>query len=200
MKKLRCTSCGAELKVEDNNEYAICEHCGSRYKLKDDLNINIKVDDDIKKVITSSARGFSKFMLIPIVMFVVVFCLIIFFAIKSRIDFNNKVDENKQKNEEQQEIMDKLNEKSEKQLFNWKFTSAAGTKSAFFVKEILDDIIESNKIYDRKINLLFNGKTMNDENDIISIKHSLNDKDNYEVSKNYDDNGYINEIKVEKIN
>lgn len=69
MKKLRCTSCGAELKIEENKEYAICEHCGSRYKLNEDFNINIKLDDNVKDVINNSlgtVKHFSKFLLIPI--------------------------------------------------------------------------------------------------------------------------------------
>ena len=53
MKKLRCTSCGAELKVDDNKEYAVCEHCGSKYKLNEDVNINIKLDDNIKVTFNS---------------------------------------------------------------------------------------------------------------------------------------------------
>ena len=27
MKKLKCENCGANLKIEDNNEYAYCEYC-----------------------------------------------------------------------------------------------------------------------------------------------------------------------------
>ena len=76
MKKLRCTSCGAELKIEDNNEYAICEHCRSRYKLNEDLNINIKLDDNIKEVIDNTlgvSKRFSKFLFIPILLFIIVF-------------------------------------------------------------------------------------------------------------------------------
>lgn len=196
MKKLRCTSCGADLKLEANKEYAICEHCGTKYQLNDDLNINIKIDDDIKKVITSSAKVSSKLMLIPILVFVAIIACIVFFVIKTKTDFSNKIDINRQNNEEK---IKELNEESEKQFFNLKFTSASGTKNTFFLKTILDDIINSNKVYDRKIALIFNNKSTTNESEIIQIKHSLNDKDSFEVSKNYDDDGYISEIKVEKI-
>jgi DNA-directed RNA polymerase subunit M/transcription elongation factor TFIIS len=45
MEKLKCTSCGGHLDVEENKEYAVCKHCGARYKLNEDININIKVND-----------------------------------------------------------------------------------------------------------------------------------------------------------
>lgn len=199
MKKLRCSSCGAELKVNDDKEYAICEHCGTKYKLNEDLNVNIKIDDEVKEVIAKGAKGFSKLMLIPVIIFIIFFICIIFFIIKSRIDFNNKVEDTTQKYEEQDKNVDKFNEGIEKYSFNFNFTNAAGTKSTFFLKNILDDIIESNKTHDRKVSLVFNGQSTTEEAEIIKIKQNLNDKDNFEVSKNYDDDGYINEIKVDKI-
>lgn len=32
MKKLKCDNCGANLKIDDNNEYAYCEYCNLKYK------------------------------------------------------------------------------------------------------------------------------------------------------------------------
>lgn len=61
----------------------------------------------------------------------------------------------------------------------------------------MDEIIESNKTHDRKVSLVFEGKETTNEKEIIEIKHSLSG--DYEVSINYDDDGYVNKIIVEKI-
>ncbi|MCR4581277.1 MAG: hypothetical protein K5666_02060, partial [Bacilli bacterium] len=88
MKKLKCTSCGGNLEVEDNNEYAKCAYCDTRYKLNEDKTINIKIDDSVAK----SFKGMSKYMIIPFVMvfiFVIVIgCIIFKTATKSQTDFD----------------------------------------------------------------------------------------------------------------
>ena len=35
MKKLRCSSCNGELTLDENKEYATCNYCGTKYKLKE---------------------------------------------------------------------------------------------------------------------------------------------------------------------
>ena len=84
MKKLRCTSCGAELKVEENQEYAVCEHCGSKYKMNEDLNINIKIDDNVKDVIKSGGKAFSKLLLIPVGIFAIGIIAVLLFTFTVR--------------------------------------------------------------------------------------------------------------------
>ena len=198
MKKLKCSSCGATLKVEENNEYAVCSHCGSKYKLKEDLNVNIKLDDNVKEVLNNglgTVNHVSKFMFIPIILIIIVFVLVFVFG------FMNSNKNKKIVDDKQQEIADKINKQQEavkKEIFNFQFNNDNGTKSAFFLERILDEIIQSNKKYDRKVLLVFNGKETFDESEIIEIKHSLDG--NYEVSLNYDDEGYINKINVDKIN
>ena len=197
MEKLRCSSCGAELQVEENKEYAICNHCKSRYKLNEDLNVNIKLDDNMKEVLNNSlgtAKHFSKFMLIPIIIFVIIFILIFFFAFTNINKTKETINNNKNQIEEQINIQQ---DSVKKEFFNFQFSNDNGTKSAFFLESTLDEIIQSNKIYDRKVILVFNGTETTDETEIINIKHSLDG--DYEVSFNYDEDGYINKIIVDII-
>lgn len=199
MKKLRCTSCGAELKVDDNKEYAVCEHCGSKYKLNEDVNINIKLDDNIKDVINNGfmfGKKFSKFALIPIGIFVIFIVLIILFSFKSSADFEKRNRENEQEFEEQ---VNKGKEEGEKYSFNFQFVGDEGTDYGNLVSDTIDDIIKSNKTHDKKVTLVYNGESFTDENKMIEIKHSLGEWDKYEVVINYDDDGYVNEIKIDKI-
>ena len=51
----------------------------------------------------------------------------------------------------------------EKSSFNNQFENDSGTKSAFFLESILDDIIKNNKTNKRKIILIFDGKEITDE-------------------------------------
>ena len=75
MEKLKCSSCGAVLEVEDDKEYAKCPYCGSKYKLNQDMNINIKLDDNMKEVMDEHlgmVKRSSKFIFLPIIVFILV--------------------------------------------------------------------------------------------------------------------------------
>ncbi len=182
MKKLNCTSCGGHLEVESNNEYAFCRHCGARYKLNEDLDINFKVDDSVKDVLKGGFKVFkfaSKMALIPIFLFFIAFIVVtlsVFKTIRS----------------------EGFQEQRKVETFNVKFVNGNGTKQAIIVKKTLDNIIQSNKTNKRQITLIYEGTKTTDENEIIDIKHSLDGE--YEVSHKYDDSGYIIEIKIDKIN
>ena len=197
MKKLNCSSCGAELRIEENKEYAVCDHCGSKYKLNEDLNINIKLDDNVKDVINTSfgtVNKASKFMFVPIFIFVIAFSLILFIGIRSINRSRNNSNENKK---QQEENINKQQEEVKKDVFNFQFVNDNGTKSAFLLESTLDEIIQSNKLYNRKVTLVYNGKETTDETEIINIKHSL--EGDYEVSLDYDDEGFIYKIRVDAI-
>lgn len=192
MEKLRCSSCGGEMTIDENKEYATCNYCGTKYKLNKDVNVNIKLDENTKEVLSDGFGRINKFswiIFIPIIIFFVIFVIMLVNMNSFNIGISNSHDNY----EEEKEIDDSF----EKSSFNVQFFGANGTKSDFFLGYILDDIIQSNKTNDRKVVLVFDGKEISDENEIIDIKHSLSG--NYEVSLNYDDAGYINKIVVDKI-
>lgn len=218
MEKLKCTSCGGHLQVEDNKEYAVCDHCGARYKLNEDLNINIKLDDNMKEILNGEFGTMGKnlkFMVIPAIAF---FCFIIIVMVISSIDeaANRRTAIERQKEMEesmkkQQEIFseqfekgqEKINEnmksiedESDKDMFNLQFELENGTQNAFFLKSTLDKIIRSNNKYDRKVTLVINGIETTNEQEIVNIKQSLDG--DYEVSISYGDDGYINKVIVNK--
>ena len=179
MEKLRCSSCGAVLEVDDDKEFAKCKYCGSKYKLNQDMNINIKMDDNTKEVINGTfgnIKQAQKFAFVPIIIFIIAFISIAFIGFK---------------------VANRSNKDWNVSSFNSKFSNDAGTRNDFFLKSTLDEIIESNKTHDRKVSLVFEGKETTNEKEIIEIKHSLSG--DYEVSINYDDDGYVNKIIVEKI-
>ena len=127
---------------------------------------------------------------VPIFIFVIAFSLILFIGIRSR----NNSEENKK---QQQENINKQQEEVKKDIFNFQFVNDNGTKSAFLLESTLDEIIQSNKLYNRKVTLVYNGKETTDETEIINIKHSL--EGDYEVSLDYDSEGFIYKIRVDTI-
>ena len=154
MKKLNCSSCGAELRIEENKEYAVCDHCGTKYKLNEDLNINIKLDDNVKDVINTSfgtVNKASKFMFLPIFIFIIAFSLILFIGIRTINRSRNNNEENRKQTEEK---VNNQQEEVKKDIFNFQFVNDNGTKSAFLLESTLDEIIQSNKLYTRKVTLV----------------------------------------------
>ena len=202
MKKLKCSSCGGEISVDDDKEYGTCPYCGTKYKLNEDINLNIKLDDNTKEVLNAglgTAKHFSIFFIVPIVLFVFIFISMVVFGFihSSRVDKNFE-DSVKQQQEDSEKLQEQTKNEWDKHSFNSTFFGANGTNNAFFVKNTLDDIIQSNKTNDRKITLVFNGVETMDESEIINMKHSLSG--DYEVSLNYDEDGYINKIVLEELN
>ena len=176
MEKLKCSSCGGHLEIEENKEYAVCKYCGARYKLNKDLNVNIKLDDNMKEVLNNglgTAKHVSKFFFIPIIIFIIVIFAIVIY---NSLTFDSKTN---------------------KSSFNFQFSLVSGTKDAFFVNTTLDKIIESNNTHGRKVALVFDGKETTDKSEILEIKHSLSGT--YKVSINYDDEGYVSKIVLEKL-
>ena len=193
MEKMRCSSCGGEITIDNDKEYGKCPYCGTKYKLKNDINFNIKLDDNIKDVLNNSTNRFSKFLLIPILsVSIIIFTIIIILVLRFNSQYKS-VNINKNNNSIYNSLVDNITKKS----FNSQFLGANGTKNDFFLRHTLDDIIESNKTHERKVILEFENKEITDEKEIIEIKHSLSG--NYEVSFNYDEEGFINKIIVEKI-
>lgn len=93
--------------------------------------------------------------------------------------------------------IEKENAKEEVIKFNNTLTNLQGTQSKFFLSGYLDNIITKNKTYsNHTITVTYNDITTTEEDEIIKIKHSLKDGYKYEVSVDYDTNGYINRVKI----
>ena len=88
----------------------------------------------------------------------------------------------------------------EKEKFNFQFVHAAGTKVGFFVRNTFDDVIKSNKTNkEHLVKVKFNKKETTDVEVIKNMKKSLKDQKQYEVSVDYDKDGFVNKITVENI-
>lgn len=198
MKKLKCTSCGGEMTIDANKEYATCNYCGTKYKLNDDINININVDDDIKNVFHNGISHIGKikyFLFIPIMIFVIIMVISIFSfnRISNNMKDNSNLDEIYENTTETQE---NIQENQNVRMFNTVYEMYSGTQDKFFVEALLNRIITNNqKNKNQLINVIYKENNTTDVNEIINIQKAL-DSENLTVIFDYDDKGYINNVTI----
>lgn len=91
-----------------------------------------------------------------------------------------------------------FNKDFELKKFNAVIEMYAGSSSGFHVKSLLDQIITKNKTEARKITLNACGVETQDETTIRNLKGNFGDFDNYEVILDYDGEGFITKVRIQK--
>ena len=85
-----------------------------------------------------------------------------------------------------------------KQSFNGKFEIYTGTQFGASITILFDEIITNNKKNsDNKIEVIFDNRTTSEPNKIKEMKKKIQTLNNYEVSADYNEKGYINKITIE---
>jgi len=119
--------------------------------------------------------------------------------------------EQEEEEKKQQELEDKIKKEQEeyhenfsKDSFNSTFEMNQGTKSGMFAKSQVDNIIKNNKKdKEHLIEVIFDGTSYGtDPSNISNVKNNLrefngNEFQEYEISLDYDDNGYVNKVTIE---
>lgn len=204
MKKLKCESCGAKLKIKENNEYAICEYCGVEYKLNE--NVNVDIGENMQQTLKNTGKFMSKVSMLYIIIFGIIFLTIFGFIIFNNVKFFRRAEKIEDYNNSAINIKNDLTDNVEEKIsesdirsFNITFEMYSGTESKFFVENLLDKIVTNNKTNkERVINVVYNEISITDAEKIIDLKHSLEDKD-YEVVLDYDEIGFVYQIRIEDI-
>ncbi len=86
-----------------------------------------------------------------------------------------------------------------KKDFNWNYETNSGTQRGINVTEMLDKVITNNKTNDRKITVVYNNTTTDEPDVIKSLKSNFDEWTDYEVSLDYDEDGYVNKITIEDL-
>ena len=90
-------------------------------------------------------------------------------------------------------------EDMDKDSFNNTFEMRAGTQYGSFVSLLLDDVITNNKTNaDHIIEVVFDDVTTSNSDEIKNMKKDLGTFSQYEISLDYDENGYVNKATIEK--
>ena len=86
--------------------------------------------------------------------------------------------------------------------FNGSIELYSGTASRLFAETMLDNIVTSNKKNDRKITVKYNKIKTQDTTEIKNIKkeiHNMKASTDFDISCEYDKDGYIYEVTIEKM-
>lgn len=207
MKKLKCTSCGGNMTVDSNNEYATCSYCGTKYKLNQDINVNLNIDEDIKEAFigTRQMGKFGLIIILPIIVFIFIFVIsnILFDrrVNEDRVQFEQNYEDttnNMQQIQEElknnEENIDEFENKVSTSSFNWKLETHSGVQRKFFVELLLSDVIASNnKNKEQLIEVVIGNRSTKDIDEITEIRKTLSQEE-YTVIFDYDEKGYINKV------
>ena len=176
MKTYKCKSCGANLDVDEKKKFVTCKYCETKYSTKDLYEEDKKKAKEKNK--TSKLDSVTKSMMVVPVVFVIIFVMVTIFGIIIFSTAHNAYD---------------------KTEFNLHFTNRNGTQSTFFVKDIIDEVIDSNSKNERKIEVKYQDKKTSDIEEIRDIKNNLKSYQ-YDVIYEYDKDGFITVIRLEEIN
>lgn len=99
--------------------------------------------------------------------------------------YNNKI------SEDEDEII--------KTSYNISFEMYQGSKIGSTLKIVLDKVITNNKKEDRKITVNYMGIETKDPDEIKDLKKTFDDSDKFEISYEYDENGYIYKVIIENL-
>lgn len=109
-------------------------------------------------------------------------------------------------NEQQEEMNDKINsqkkEQEEKQAktdFNSTIEMYANMETGFHLKSMIAEVITSNKKNsEHQITVEYGDIKASEESEMKNVRNSLDDITRYMVILNYDEDGYINKVEIEK--
>jgi len=204
MQKLKCESCGGNIKIEEDKEFATCPFCKTKYKLNETKNVYIKLDDNTKELLENSMHNFGKMSKIALIPFIAAFLIILIVTITIILNTSKKTNSpNIINNQNEQNIDATINEAKKlisKSSFNSKFEIYSGTQSKFFIEKLLNNAVTNNKTNkDLLVTVIYKDETTTNPNEIVNIKHLLNDRNKYEIKLEYDEDNYVNTITIEDL-
>lgn len=84
--------------------------------------------------------------------------------------------------------------------FNSTYEIQAGKTSGTFLSDLLDEVVTNNKINEEhKIAIIYGDISSMEEDKIKEIKNTLENFTDYDVSLDYDSDGYVNKITISNI-
>ena len=196
--ELKCNNCGAQLKVEEGTSQVKCEFCGSTFSVDDAYNEGYKytkgvlkahseqMEEDFNKAQDLMDSFIGKPSRVFSIAFVAIFILIFgFIGYRIYTTFTDN---------------EKEHDSFEVNSFNTPYETDAGKRSGFFIVGTLDDIVTNNKTNKSHIiAVVYNGITATEEKSIKEIRNMLSENKDYDVSLDYDSNGYVNKFTIEDI-
>ena len=83
--------------------------------------------------------------------------------------------------------------------YNGAFEVYKGSNSGTQLKRFLDEVITTNKKYEKKITIKYLVTETQDTEEIQNMKLNIKDSNNFEITFDYDADGYINKATIQKV-
>lgn len=128
------------------------------------------------------------------IVFFGIIVLIILIIVGTMISRFSKMDKNsKDFNDLSNNVVNKI----EIENFNYEIELYSGTQYGQMVKVLLDNIVTKvKKNTEHPISVVYNSKKISKADEITALKKQINTTTEYEVSMNYDSNGFINKVTI----
>lgn len=197
IKELKCKNCGAKLEIDDNVKKVTCKYCNTEFSVEDAYNDGYNFEKGRMKAQTEQLEEINNilknnpifknffpsenvFMLLVIV-FLIIFASVFIFINTSLTSMNN---------------IDSF----EVKRFNNNFEIYVGTNSGLQVSSLIDEIQTNNrKNKDSLIEFEYkNNKTTNPD-EIKELKKQIDEWNNYEITFEYNEDGFINYVLMEDV-
>lgn len=86
-----------------------------------------------------------------------------------------------------------------REMFNARFISYIGTELSLpEVRQLITEVISNNSMREHCVNITYNGEIYIEINDMSQLRNTINNKGKYNIYCEYDVEGYINNIILEK--
>ena len=122
--------------------------------------------------------------------------------VKMNIKDNNNFEVSFKYDEEgfiEKAILERVYTENEKNSFNSTIEMYTGTNGTAFTRNVLDEVMTSNKKEERKITVKYGNIETQDEAEIREIKKDFDTFDDFEIYVEYDEIGFINKVIIEKL-
>ena len=201
LNELKCKNCGAKLSVPEKTETVTCKYCHTTFSVDTSYSEGynytkgvLDAQDEKQQEQIERAREFMKknpgvivskiFAVFIIILVIAIFGFIGYTMFKNISDYDKSDEE--------------WDKEWEVTKFNNGFLNYNGTKSGFWVKDYLDDIVDSNKTNKSHIiTVVYNDIKTSDSTEIINMKKSIDENKKYEVIVDYDENGFFYLMTIE---
>ena len=196
LRELKCKNCGDTIKVDETMSKVECKFCNTTFAVDDAYQDGYKFEkgrmkahsehlekslEQAKGIIEPVGKVFVAHSIVSVVIGIIVFivgvCIIIFIAVKQ----SNSVDE------------------FDIRRFNNDYEMYVGSEYGSSVGRLIDTISTNNKKdEERVITVIYNDVNTQDPEKMKEIKKQLDDWTKYEVSFEYDEDGFIYQVKIEE--
>ncbi len=192
----KCPNCGGRIKVDINKKIYHCEYCRNDIILDDGSPLNSTHTSNEyhlnKEELLKHQKMAQKFMIIPIVIFILIFGFVGYTIFNSFMDMNSSDSPLDNQTEVDNEVSTSL--------YNL-FIDDVGVQGKFSTENLINSVIENINDYDKEIEVLFNNVSYKEISALVSLITEISNSNisDYSIINEKDSDGYINKIIINNV-